>query len=307
MEKISIFGHKNPDTDSITSSLLMENLEKKLGNEGAKAYKLGRINKETEFVLNYFNIKEPETLEKLEEQEKVILVDHNDFAQSADGIGKANIIRVVDHHAVCGFQTASPVYYLAEPVGCTETLIYGLYKENNIEIDKTIAGLMVSAIISDTLLFKSPTCTKKDIEVANELAKIAQIDLNTFGMDLLKAGTDLSDFTPEELICIDSKKTEANNINIQVAQVNTADIEDVLKEQEKIEQAMDKFINENGIDIFIFCITDIINSNSEAIILGDRADIAEKAFEKKIENNRMFLEGVVSRKKQVFPALIKNA
>jgi len=296
MEKISIFGHKNPDTDSITSSLLMENLEKKLGNEGAKAYKLGRINKETEFVLNYFNIKEPETLEKLEEQEKVILVDHNDFAQSADGIGKANIIRVVDHHAVCGFQTASPVYYLAEPVGCTETLIYGLYKENNIEIDKTIAGLMVSAIISDTLLFKSPTCTKKDIEVANELAKIAQIDLNTFGMDLLKAGTDLSDFTPEELICIDSKKTEANNINIQVAQVNTADIEDVLKEQEKIEQAMDKFINENGIDIFIFCITDIINSNSEAIILGDRADIAEKAFEKKIENNRMFLEGVVSRR-----------
>lgn len=307
MEKVLIFGHKNPDTDSITSSLVMENLEKKLGNEGAKAYKLGKINKETEFVLNYFNIKEPETLEKLEERENVILVDHNDFAQSAEGIEKANIIRVVDHHAICGFQTASPVYYLAEPVGCTETLIYGLYKENNIEIDKTIAGLMVSAIISDTLLFKSPTCTKKDIDVANELAKIAQIDLNTFGMDLLKAGTDLSDFTPEELICIDSKKTEANNVNIQVAQVNTACIEDILKDQEKIEHAMEKFINENGIDIFVFCITDIINSNSEAIILGSRTDIAEKGFKNQIENNRMFLEGVVSRKKQIFPVLIENA
>lgn len=307
MEKVLIFGHKNPDTDSITSSIVMENLEKKLGNEGAKAYKLGKINKETEFVLNYFNVKEPETLEKVEEKENVILVDHNDFAQSACGIEKANIVRVVDHHAVGGFQTASPLYYLAEPVGCTETLLYGLYKANNVEIDKTIAGLMVSAIISDTLLFKSPTCTKKDIEVANELAKIAEIDLDTFGMDLLKAGTDLSDFTPEELICIDSKKTEANNVNMQVAQVNTACIEDVLKDQEKIEQAIEKSINENGIDIFVFCITDIINSNSEAIILGHRADIAEKAFGKKIENNRMFLEGVVSRKKQIFPVLIENA
>jgi len=307
MEKVLIFGHKNPDTDSITSSLVLENLEKKLGNEGAKACKLGKINKETEFVLNYFNVKEPETIEKVEEKENVILVDHNDFAQSADGIEKANIIRVVDHHAVGGFKTTSPVYYLAEPVGCTETLIYGLYKANNIEIDKTIAGLMVSAIISDTLLFKSPTCTQKDIEIANELAKIAQIDLNTFGMELLKAGTDLSDFTPEELISIDSKKTEANNVNIQVAQVNTACIEDVLKDQEKIEQAIEKFINENEIDIFVFCITDIINSNSEAIILGTRTDIAEKAFRKKIENNRMFLEGVVSRKKQIFPVLIENA
>lgn len=307
MEEIFIFGHKSPDTDSITSSIVMANLEKKLGNEGAKAYKLGKINKETEFVLKHFNIKEPETIEKIEEKSKVILVDHNDFEQSVEGIEKAEIMKVIDHHAVGGFKTSSPLYYLAEPVGCTETIIYGLYKKNNIEIDKTIAGLMLSAIISDTLLFKSPTCAQKDVEVANELAKIAEIDIQSYGMELLKAGTDLSDFTEEEMINIDSKKTEANGVNMQVAQVNTACIEDVLKGQEKIEKAIEQFIKENNIDIFVFCITDIINSNSEAIILGDRTDIAEKAFGKKIENNRMFLEGVVSRKKQIFPCLIENA
>lgn len=161
MEEIKIFGHKNPDTDSITSSLVMENLERKLGNERAKAYKLGKINKETEYALKYFGVEEPKTLENIEEKAKVILVDHNDFAQSADDIEKANIIKVVDHHAVGGFKTTTPLYYLAEPVGCTETIIYELYKKNSIQIDKKIAGLMVSGIISDTLLFKSPTCTRK--------------------------------------------------------------------------------------------------------------------------------------------------
>lgn len=126
-------------------------------------------------------------------------------------------------------------------------------------------------------------------------------------MDLLKAGTDLSDFTPEDLINIDSKLTTVNNVNIQVSQVNTACIEDVLKNQCEIEQAMQNFIEKNNIDIFALLITDIINSNSEAIILGKRSEIAEKAFGKKIENNRIFLEGVVSRKKQVFPVLMENA
>lgn len=306
-EEILIFGHKNPDTDSITSSLVMENLEKKLGNENARAYKLGKVNKETEFVLNYFGVKEPETLEKVEEKANVILVDHNDFAQSVEGIEKANILKVVDHHAVGGFRTSGPLYYLAEPIGCTETILYKQYKEKGVEIDKKIAGLMVSAIISDTLLFKSPTCTEEDIKIAKELAKIAEIDIENYGMEMLKAGTDLSDYTPEELIAIDAKVTEANGVDIKVAQVNTASIEDVLKNQDKIEIAMKEDIEKNNIGVFLLVITDIINSNSEAIVLGPRIDIAEKAFSKKVENNRMTLKGVVSRKKQVFPPLIENA
>ena len=307
MEKVFIFGHKSPDTDTITSSIVMENLEKKMGNTGAKAYRLGKINKETEFILNYFKVEAPELLEKVEEKSNVILVDHNSFAQSVEGIEKANILKVIDHHCISGFETSTPLFYIAEPVGCTATILYELYMMNKIEIEKTIAGLMLSAIISDTLLFKSPTCTEKDKEAAKELAKIAGIDIEKYGMEMLKAGTDLSDFTAEELINLDSKEFEANGMKFQVAQVNTASIEDVLKSKEEIENAINVFIKANSIDLFLFAITDIINSNSQAIILGTKTDVAEKAFNVKLENNMAFLPGVVSRKKQIIPVLKENA
>lgn len=307
MEKVFIFGHKSPDTDSITSSLVMENLERKMGNTETKAYRLGNLNKETEFVLNYFHIEAPEFLESVEEKAKVILVDHNSFAQSVEGIEKADILKVVDHHCISGFETKAPLYYIAEPVGCTATILYELYMMNKIEIEPKIAALMTSAIISDTLLFKSPTCTKKDEEVARELAKIANIDIESYGMEMLKAGTDLSDFSAEELINIDSKEFEANGLKFQVAQVNTACIEDVLKDKNKIEEAMRNFINTNQVGLFMLAITDIINSNSQAIVLGDRANVVEKAFNVKLEDNMAFLPGVVSRKKQIAPVIMENA
>jgi len=307
MEKLFIFGHKSPDTDSITSSLVMENLERKMGNTDAKAYRLGNLNKETEFVLNYFHIEAPELLESVEEKANVILVDHNSFAQSVQGIEKAEILKVVDHHCISGFETKSPLYYIAEPVGCTATILYELYMMNKVEIEPKIAALMTSAIISDTLLFKSPTCTEKDKKVAKELAKIAGIDIESYGMEMLKAGTDLSDFSAEELINIDSKELEANGLKFQVAQVNTACIEDVLKDKNKIEDAIRDFINKNQVGLFMLAITDIINSNSKAIVLGDRADVVEKAFNVKIEDNMIFLPGVVSRKKQIVPVIKENA
>lgn len=308
MEKeVFIFGHKNPDTDSICSSLVRERLDKKNGWNCTVAKRLGKINKETEFILNYFKVEAPELLEKVEEKANVILVDHNSFAQSVEGIEKANILKVIDHHCISGFETSTPLFYIAEPVGCTATILYELYMMNKIEIEKTIAGLMLSAIISDTLLFKSPTCTEKDKEAAKELAKIAGIDIEKYGMEMLKAGTDLSDFTAEELINLDSKEFEANGMKFQVAQVNTASIEDVLKSKEEIENAINAFIKANNIDLFLFAITDIINSNSQAIILGTKTDVAEKAFNVKLENNMAFLPGVVSRKKQIIPVLKENA
>ena len=307
MEKIYVFGHTNPDTDTITSSIVMANLERKLGNEGAKAYRLGKLNKETEYVLNYFKVDAPELLEEVEEKANVILVDHNSFLQSVKGIEKANILKVIDHHCISDFETSTPLFYHAEPVGCTETILYKLYKLNNVEIEPTIAGLMLSAIISDTLLFKSPTCTKEDVKAAKELAEIANIDLEKYGMDMLKAGTDLSDFTADELINIDSKEFDANGIKVQVAQVNTADINDVLKGKEEIENAIRSFISANGTDLFMLAITDIINSNSQAIVLGNRVDVAEKAFNVKLEDNMAFLPGVVSRKKQIIPVIKENA
>lgn len=307
MEKIFIFGHKSPDTDTIASSLIVEDLEKKMENLDAKAYRLGKLNKETEFVLKYFKIQEPELLEKVEEKSNVILVDHNGFNQSVDGIEKANILKVIDHHCISNFETTTPLYYFAEPVGCTATILYELYMMNKIEIEHKIAGLMLSAIISDTLLFKSPTCTMKDKKAAEELAKIVNIDIESYGMDMLKAGTDLSEFSAEELINLDSKEFEVNGSKMQVAQVNTACIDDVLKDKEKIENAINKFIKENNTDLFVFTITDIINSNSQIIVLGNKRDIAEKAFNVSLKDNMAYLPGVVSRKKQIIPVIKENA
>ena len=302
MEEIKIFGHKNPDTDTIMSSLVVEDLENKAGHNKVKAYRLGNLNKETEYALNYFKVQAPELLEKVEEGQKVMLVDHNEFSQSVDGIEKAKIIRVVDHHKIANFQTAEPLFYTAMPVGCTSTILYDMYKINNMEISATVAGLMLSAILSDTLLLKSPTCTQKDVEVANDLAKICGVDINTYGLEMLKAGTDLSDYSPEELINIDSKSSTVKGVKYQVAQVNTAFIDDVMKDKEAIEKAMKDFMDANNVDLFIIMITDIIENNSQIIVLG-KQEVAEKAFNIKLENNTAFLPGVVSRKKQIVPQL----
>ena len=302
MKEICIFGHKNPDTDTVLSALILEGIEKTMGVHNAKAYRLGEINKETKYALDYFGAKEPELLEEVEEGQEVMLVDHNEFAQSVKGIEKAKIIRVVDHHKIANFETHEPLFYLAMPVGCTATILRDMCKVSGIKLDRVTAGLMLSSIISDTLLLKSPTCTEKDKETAEELAKIANVDLQAYGLDMLKAGTDLSDYTAEELINIDSKPFTTNGIKYQVAQVNTASIGDVLKDKEKIEEAMAKHMHENEEELFVFLITDIIGNNSQVIALG-KQDVVERAFDVKLEENTAFLSGVVSRKKQVVPRI----
>ena len=305
MENILVFGHKNPDTDTIMSAIAMANLENKKGNN-AKACRLGNINKETKYALEYFQQEEPELIEDIEEGKQVVLVDHNEFGQSADGIENAKILRVVDHHKIGNFKTSEPLYYTAMPVGCTATIIFGMYEQEKIEIEPKIAGLMLSAIISDTLLFKSPTCTPLDVEVGNKLAQIANVDVNQYGLEMLKAGTDLSDFTPEELINIDSKPYATNGVKYQVAQVNTASIQEVLISKEAIENAMNEFIKENSEDLFVLLITDILENNSQILVTGSRKDLVEKSFGITLQDNMAFLPGVVSRKKQVVPVIDKN-
>lgn len=307
MEKILIFGHKSPDTDSITSSLVMENLEKKLGNDNVKACRLGEINKETQYVLNYLGIEAPELISDVEDGQDVILVDHNSFLQTVPNIEKANILKVIDHHCISDFCIKYPTYVRTEAIGCTESILYKLYKENNVEIDKKIATLMLSAIISDTLLFKSPTCTKEDIEIANELAKIAELDANTYGLDMLKAGTDLTGFSAKDILFIDAKETSLKDVKSIIAQVNTACIDDVMKFKADLEAEMNKVIEEKDLGLFVLAITDIINSNSQAIVLGKRADIVEKSYNVTLENNTALLKGVVSRKKQMVPIMTENA
>ena len=302
-EKILIFGHKNPDTDTICSSIVKEILDKKEGKQNVKAVRLGNINKETEYALNYLKIEAPELIEKVEEGEKVILIDHNEFSQSAEGIEKAKIVEVIDHHRIANFQTVEPLYYTAKPYGCTSTILYNEFVQKNIEIERKEAILMLSAIISDTLLFKSPTCTKYDIEAAKKLAEIANINVEEYGLEMLKAGTDLDEYSEEELINLDAKSLEKNGVKYVIAQINTVSIEDVLKRQSKLEEAINNEINKKGLNLFVLAITDILNSNSEIIALGNRVDIIEKSCT--LENNTALLEGVVSRKKQLLPMVEK--
>lgn len=302
-----IFGHKNPDTDTICSALVKEILEKKNGNNLAKAVRLGNINKETQYALDYLKIEAPELLEKVEEGQEVILVDHNEFNQSVDGIENAKIIEVIDHHRISNFETSDPLFYTARPYGCTSTILYEEFLQRNIKIEKEEAVLMASAIISDTLLLKSPTTTQHDKKALEELAKIAGIDVNGYGLAMLKAGTDLDDFSAEELVNLDAKKLDKDGKKFVIAQVNTVAIPEVLKRQEELEKAMKEEMTKNELQLFVLAITDILNSNSEIIALGDNAeDIIEKSFDKKLEENRAFLEGVVSRKKQLLPNIDKN-
>ena len=176
MEKILVFGHKNPDTDAICSSLVMADLQTKIRGEEVISCRLGNLNEETKYALNYFKVKEPKLIEKVDEGQRVILVDHNEFTQSVEGIEKAKIEAVVDHHRINNFQTSEPLFYYAQPVGCTSTILFELYHTNNIEIEPKIAGLMLSAIISDTLLLKSPTTTDHDKKALEELEKIVGIE-----------------------------------------------------------------------------------------------------------------------------------
>ena len=304
MEKVLVFGHKSPDTDSICSTLAMANLQTKLRGEEVIPCRLGELNEETKYALKYFDVEAPKFIEKVEEGQNVILVDHNEFSQSVDGIENAKIIAVVDHHRINNFQTSEPLFYYAQPVGCTATILLELFKANNIEIEPKIAGLMLSAIISDTLLLKSPTTTDKDKKAVEELAKIANVDISKYGLDMLKAGTDLDKYTEDELIRLDAKCIEKEEIKYVIAQVNTVSIPDVLKRKAKIEEEMNKEILAKGLSLFVFVITDIVNSNSEAIVLGDRTELISKSYE--IDNDIAVMPGVVSRKKQILPLIEKN-
>ena len=304
--EILIFGHKNPDTDTICASMVKERLNKKDGKTNSKAVRLGNVNKETQYVLDYLKLEAPELIENVEEGQEVTLVDHNEFGQSAKGIEKAKILEVVDHHRISNIETSEPLYYTARPYGCTCTILFEEYKQKGYEINKEEAILMASAIMSDTLLLKSPTTTKHDIEALAELEKIAGIDIKAYGLEMLKAGTDLDDFTAEELVNLDAKSLDKNGTKFVIAQVNTVSIPDVLKRQEELETAMKNEIAKNNLNIFVLAITDILNSNSEIIALGDKVEIVEKGFNTKLENNRAFLEGVVSRKKQLLPNIDKN-
>lgn len=305
MTNILIFGHKNPDTDTICSSIVYNNLKKIQGMD-SEAVRLGEINDETKYALEYFNVSLPRLVEEVEEGQDVILVDHNEFQQSANGIEKAVIREVIDHHRIANFETAAPLYYRAEPLGCTATILKKIYEEQNVNIDKQMAGLMLSAIISDSLLFKSPTCTLQDKVAAEELAKIAEVDAEEYGLAMLKAGASTTDKTAETLISLDAKEFVLGADKLVVAQINTVDANEVADRKEELEAAINAELSSKGLAAYVFVITNILTSDSEVLVLGEKQDKVAQAFGKTLENDFMTLEGVVSRKKQVVPQITEE-
>ena len=257
-----------------------------------EAVRLGEINDETKYALEYFNVRLPRLVDRVEEGQHVILVDHNEFQQSADGIEKAIIREVIDHHRIANFETAAPLYYRAEPLGCTATILKKIYEEQNVNIDKQMAGLMLSAIISDSLLFKSP--------------KIAEVDAQEYGLAMLKAGASTTDKTAETLISLDAKEFVLGADKLVVAQINTVDANEVADRKEELEAAINAELSSKGLAAYVFVITNILTSDSEVLVLGEKQDKVAAAFGKTLENDFMTLEGVVSRKKQVVPQITEE-
>ena len=288
MDKISITGHKNPDTDTIMSALVAEYLYTHLGYN-VEAIKQGELNPETKFAIEKTGLRIPNTITKLTKNSKVILVDHNNPMESLENITELNIINIIDHHAI-KLDLGSPTYVRTEPVGCTATILFKMFRENSIEIPKNIALAMLSAIISDSLLFKSPTCTDEDKKVASELEKIAGINKEEYGMEMLKAGTDLSSYSIEEILNIDRKTAVYGNYKASINQVMTADVEETLKLKEKLEAGMQKMIENENLDLFMLLITDIINSDSTVIALGNKTEAVEKGYNVTLNNNMAVLK-----------------
>lgn len=304
MSKVLVFGHQNPDTDTVASAISLAYLLKEL-SVNAEAVALGQMNAETSFALDYFQKEEPRIIETAaDEVEQVFLVDHNEAQQSVSDINKVTILGVVDHHRIANFETSDPLYYRAEPVGSTATILSKLYKESNVKIPTDIAGLMLSAIISDTLLLKSPTTTGEDYQAAEELAELAGVSLDDYGLEMLKAGTDTSEKTALEILNDDAKSFNMGKEKVRIGQVNVVDIDDLLyNKKEELLEVMKEEVRENEYGLCILMITDILENNSVALIEGPAYRKFEMAFNKPIQMNTVELDNVVSRKKQVVPPL----
>jgi manganese-dependent inorganic pyrophosphatase len=237
-------------------------------------------------------------------RKKVILVDHNERNQSIIGVEEAEIIEVIDHHRVAEIQTATPLYLRIEPVGCTATIVAKMYHENKIVIPKDMAGLMLSAIISDTLLFNSPTCTKDDRTVARELGKILNIDVKSYGEKMLVAGSNLKEMHPSEIISTDRKLFTMGAYKIGVSQINTGDFRGIFDKLDGVLQEMNKLCEEESLDLAILMVTDIILGGTELIIAGDAKNLAQLAFGFQPGEFSKYMNGVFSRKKQIVPPLM---
>lgn len=240
-------------------------------------------------------------------KKRVILVDHNEKTQAVDGIEEADILEIIDHHRLGNLETISPVFFRNQPVGCTATIIYQMYQENGVEVDPTIAALLCSAIISDTLMFRSPTCTPLDKITAELLAKIADINIEEHAMNMFDAGSNLRGKTAEEICFMDFKQFAVNNMTFGVGQITSMNQEELDAIKEKVSGCLETLREKHGLDMIYFMLTNIIEESTELLSCGHGAKaVVIGAFDLPEDEERQMLKGVVSRKKQLVPALMSQ-
>lgn len=237
---------------------------------------------------------------------KVILVDHNEHAQTVDGIDEVSLLEIIDHHRIGGLQTMNPVYFRNQPLGCTATIIYQMFMETDTEIPKKIAGLLCSAIISDTLMFRSPTCTPEDEDACRTLAKIANIDIETYAVAMFNAGSRLKDKTDEEIFYQDYKVFSSDNIRFGIGQITAFNSDTLNSIGNRISAYMERIYDSSSVDMLFFMLTNIFTENTDLLYFGKDADrLLAKAFKlEEVSGGRITLNGVVSRKKQVIPTIM---
>lgn len=310
MSQVFVCGHKSPDTDSIAGALSYSYLKRQLGVD-AVAIRPGEVNKESQYALDYFGLEAPKFVESVarkdenREKQKLILVDHNESKQIIDGHEDADIIEIVDHHRLGDFECDNPIFILIRPLGCVNTVIYGLFKEHHIVPSKEIAGMMLSAIISDTVLFRSPTTTEEDKKAVKELADIAGVDYEKYGMDMLKAGADISDYPAEKLAHNDSKEFSSGGHIFTIGQISVMDVEPINLKKADILKELEKTKAEKNYVASYLMVTNILTEETFLWFTDGAESVAEKAFEKKSENAVIYLPKTMSRKKQVAPPLLR--
>jgi manganese-dependent inorganic pyrophosphatase len=241
----------------------------------------------------------------VQERTKIILVDHNEHSQAVEGIEEAQIIEIIDHHRLGGLQTSDPIFIRHEPVGCTATIVANMHWHRGIHIPQNIAGVLLAAILSDTVLFKSPTCTAKDRETAEKLADIAGLTIQEFGMSVLKAGSSITGMTPADIIGTDIKEFQIGDYRFAVGQISVMDAAECLQIQEQLQREMERLRVKEGYDMVLLMVTDIIAEGTHLIYAGQPLSLLEQAFGCKATAQAFYLPTVMSRKKQVIPPLVE--
>lgn len=299
---IHVVGHKNPDTDSVASAIAYAELKKKLG-EDAMPFVQGELNPETQLILEKFGFDAPQILGDISGKQ-VILVDHSDLAQAPENIKEADLVGVVDHHKIGDITTRNPIFFLAMPVGCTGTVLYKLYKEHNVEIEKGVAGLMLSAILSDTVMFKSPTTTKQDKDACNVLATLAGVDdMESWAMEMFKAKSAVAGVPPKDLLYRDFKEFEMKGNKVGIGQLELVDLSLVEGIRGDLYEAVKTVKAEGGYHSIFLLLTDIMKEGSDVLVATDDASVVQRAFGTELKGDSFWSDGMLSRKKQTVPPL----